>query len=338
MNMDNEEFWRWLRNHGVAVWGSVVAVLALLANAPERAATITRLFGAYAAAMPAVLHVVVLFVFMLLLGLLKYPEVHASRRESLDRALAALHQFRVAWSVVVLTWFLLYVIMTLQSLPLLPPALRNGAKAQLIWSLLEIAFNNVQTLSLGLCFLVLSESSLESLGDTGTRRYRSTMAIPAFIGVMAVVILTAVQCLISSATQNTFHAALISGLLASVAFGLFIGRLESKYIEVSRGVMAALYLYAAVQVLFAFFAANAGLDAFAAPIRPVVVVAALLLKTLMFAFIYWCYATGRLLYYFDRVHHLQDSVSTDWTQFSSTLATPAPAPTPLNVVPRAVNQ
>ena len=89
---------------------------------------------------------------------------------------------------------------------------------------------------------------------------------------------------------------------------LFIGRIESKYINPPRIIVLLLYTYAGIQPLFAMF-----------DVHPVLGLTmynvALFLKICLFMLMYWLISEGRLLYYISKINEIEQTLDTEFQTF-----------------------
>jgi hypothetical protein len=106
-------------------------------------------------------------------------------------------------------------------------------------------------------------------------------------------------------THQVFE--LVSGMANGVALALLVGRVDSKFIDSPRAVVAVLYLYAIIQPLWPFLGAE--------PYRAILSTMALLLKVLLFLFVTFTVESGLLTWYFVQVRRLIDEGGKTRTAF-----------------------
>jgi len=103
----------------------------------------------------------------------------------------------------------------------------------------------------------------------------------------------------------------LSGIAGAAAMSLFVSRLESKFIFPPRGVKAVLYTYAAVQPAYALFWEDE-------PVPAIVFWSlGLIGKLLLFLFLYWSLAEGRLLFYMHEIAKVHNRVDAGWRRYES---------------------
>lgn len=163
--------------------------------------------------------------------------------------------------------------------------------------------NNFQTLSLIMLYLVITKSTVDP------KQKDSKLPWTAGIGVLVVITMIHLVMVFGSAWQK--HVVISpeafewgrkifmwsSGLFAGIAMALVVGRFNSKNIDPPTWTVTLFYIYALIQVPWGAFEESTVLE-------PIIVLAALLLKCLLFLFVSWLLETGILFFFVDRVAFL----------------------------------
>jgi DNA-binding winged helix-turn-helix (wHTH) protein len=169
-------------------------------------------------------------------------------------------------------------------------------------------FNNWNTLMIFLCFYVLNKQiRSEEDGRDSPGNFLG--------GLIFLVIATAIQVsllLPIDRAEVPNVASLFSGLAGGIAMALYVGRLQSKFINPRIWLLIALYSYTAIQPLFLYLAGDKTKAVILADV-------ALLLKCLLYLYIAWLLQSGRLLFYLVRVRSAYKTVNTEWQAFRKLL-------------------
>ncbi len=166
--------------------------------------------------------------------------------------------------------------------------------ARMISSVLGILANlcnNGSTMAFLMCFITMQYP---------TRRGEETRVAWAQVWIACLVMLTFVEAAVRfqfaadvAAWQIPWFD-LFTGASAGIALAMFCGRLASPLIEPPISVLAPLYLYAIIQISYAFWSN-----------KEVVLLMAnlcLILKCLLFIVIAWLLSTKHLIFYLERIH------------------------------------
>lgn len=114
-------------------------------------------------------------------------------------------------------------------------------------------------------------------------------------------------------------ATAIGGVAGATAFGLWLARLDSRFVDPSTVVLTLLFVYAALQPAWALLDTGSrhyggfellGLEVLIAPVA--LGILGLALKSLMMLFLAWLASTGRLLFYFWRSRVLSTEAVESW--------------------------
>lgn len=207
----------------------------------------------------------------------------------------AFEQYSEYWHNLLIVWFILYLFIALAHIPKLT---HFPVEIHLIRNLL----NNFNTLYGFLCFNTLYKPIKM---DTGKERIKD---IYLHLGLIFIVIWLVVEIVILYSGDGFIYqtvpedykppltvtlSELASGILGGITLALFIGRLQSKFLGLSGGLLFTLYFYVAIQPLYVFF----DNPTYTAVIIPL----ALFFKCLLLSYMFWLFQSGRLFYYFVRV-------------------------------------
>jgi hypothetical protein len=191
---------------------------------------------------------------------------------------------------------------------------------------IEVFLNNLSSTCLLVCFFVCREPlSYNNLNDIYHHRkkgkWKSVFWIGAAISTFAFLLHIFWMIKVSpdslpfiswdfESKTKTFERLIqadtvvkaISGIYACTTIALLVGRLDDKFARIPSGLVSILFIYAAVQPLFAFFEDNI-------EIKTIVLFVTLIAKVYFFLIILYMYKTGRLgelLTIFPVVRHIVD--------------------------------
>ncbi|HVS17206.1 MAG TPA: hypothetical protein VMT18_01310 [Planctomycetota bacterium] len=246
---------------GGLVWGGAAASLL----APLLPIDLTRLWpwrtapppGAGAGeGFPGIVHAIQFVIVLVFLSDFASNYRRARRASGVSLAHRLISQFLGWFCLVWACWTLLYGSLALERVV---PSL--GALS-IDHGLLQELVNNLTSLMLLMSFAVLDQPSLElRQGDNRDRTFRRTL----WCGLLAVATSTAIYGLtregnwfgIELSDPERRAAQLPGALFAGIATGLLVGRLDSKYLRVPRGLIGTLYGYAVIQMLWPVIRSNA---------------------------------------------------------------------------------
>lgn len=221
----------------------------------------------------------------------------ASDFKQSSRVAKAVDQFHEAWRMLWFSWSLLYLFITLQSLT---PFVSGTNFDDPWWNVPLNLFNNLQTISLFMCYIVITKSTVDE------KRADSPLPWLPFLAMLAVVTTLEISSIIAienlKIMTSKFHSSVfcwIGGILAGVSFALVIGRLDSKFIDPPTPVIFFLYLYAVIQPTWIAFLGDEEMQA-------ILFSVALVLKCLLFVFISWLFQSGTLFFYIDKMLDLYE--------------------------------
>lgn len=262
------------------------------------------------------------------------PQTREAIAHWLDAAIDAREQMRRNWLWLWFSWMCLYVVAVMLEMgtPDFPPQMFAVMKVLLT------ALNNAAAACLFVGFWILSFITVP-IPETERRDVvRPTTAGVGLVAASGVVLYAIAQlgfCFKAlrtaaaldenalranvEAVSNNFDVG--SGLISSVVLAMFIGRMDSKFINVSWPVLMMLYLYAAVQPSWSYFelirsSEPNSMAVSATSAEELLFLFAWIAKAVLFALFAWVFHTGRLDFYFLRVRRLQDRVAADWRALS----------------------
>lgn len=235
-------------------------------------------------------------------------------RQARKIARRALINYREAFTWLLGAWVLLYSSLFL----------RNLLDENLITPILT-QFNNLNSLCIWLCFRILNEP----ISENNTRNSKGiiiTEGSQGQIGRLLRPIVIMICWLVLEVTLAlSFEgrkvviytiSKLVSGTLGGLTMALFIGRFQSKFLKSSNRLIAVLYLYTVIQILFIFYGEELSRSEVYAAI---VVFVALVLKALLILYMFWLFQSGRLLFYLVRVRRASTQADSEWLDFREVL-------------------
>jgi DNA-binding winged helix-turn-helix (wHTH) protein len=194
------------------------------------------------------------------------------------------------WSAMLASWVALYVVYAWETWQLDCFAVSNNEVA----SVLEAIFNIVNTAMVILCYNVLNQEPGRQ------RRSSAVITAPAAIGIALLVFIPLLSQSRSLSPQQGLAAlTLLTGLYAGVYMALFVARLQSKFLDPAPLLVVLLFSYTAIQPL-ALYIQNSKEWAWA------VLDYALVLKCLLYLYVFWLIESGDLLFYFREVKRNYD--------------------------------
>jgi DNA-binding winged helix-turn-helix (wHTH) protein len=200
-----------------------------------------------------------------------------------------LRLFTKCWSAMLASWVALYVVYAWETWSLDCFAASNNDVA----SVLEAVFNIVNTAMVILCYNVLNQ-------EPGRQRRSGVITAPAAIGIALLVFIPLLSQSRSLTPQQGLAAlTLLTGLYAGVYMALFVARLQSKFLDPAPLLVVLLFSYTAIQPL-ALYIQSSKEWAWA------VLDYALVLKCLLYLYVFWLIESGDLLFYFREVKRNYD--------------------------------
>jgi hypothetical protein len=220
-----------------------------------------------------------LVLFVLVCSLPVLPSFQEANRTKYESSISASRWFLYFWYFLWIVWLALYV---LRAWAEVAGTTENHAFH------LAMDFLNLMTgafLLLCYCVMVLPAIHLNQFGLLRLM-FASVLSCAAFVLVEGIL------------EANDFHVATIldgvQGFLVGVVLALFVGRLESRFLDSSRWIVASLYGYAILQFAYPIFATSDPRNPF--PFLFIVSLA-LLLKVLLFWHVRELITSGKLIYY-----------------------------------------
>ncbi|MDQ5826992.1 MAG: hypothetical protein M3441_22720 [Chloroflexota bacterium] len=248
--------------------------------------------------------------------------------------ISSLTQFSRFWKFLLGAWAGLYLVLIftihfkvkveeykrllsqgVQNLPADPSTLFTS------FNIASTVFNNLNSLALALCFVVLNHPTVIRGDQQETSIDRVTKLIIGW-GIVATVVFTLAEILLVFVphqpmfdwmTPSNYMRAfdLVSGLAGAVTLSLCVGRVQSKFLGPSTWLPLALYFYVAIQSLYAAIPAESW--------GALMIEAALILKCLLYLYVAWLFKSGRLLFYFVRVKTVYQKTDIEWHGFLTNL-------------------
>lgn len=216
-------------------------------------------------------------------------EEYATEEPILQRRLRL---FTKWWSLMLASWVPLYIVFAWETWGTWRAGSAVSATSPQT-SILEAVFNILNTSMIILCYDVLNR-------EPGRQRRTGVFTGPAAIGLAFVVLIP----LLSgsrplTAEQGLAAFTLLTGIYAGIYMALFVARLQSKFLDPAPLLVVLLFSYTAIQPL-ALYIQNAKEWAWA------VLDYALVLKCLLYLYVFWLLQSGDLLFYFREVKRNYD--------------------------------
>lgn len=232
---------------------------------------------------------------MLLLLRIEDPLTDEKKRLGSRSVLALWH----AWLAIWFTWIALYCIFFADEIwPDLSVRV-GGTRPVPVWPVTIDVLNNISTLLFFVCSVVLREITVPTENPIAALRRLPQKCYRVYAyGAAVIISLTVAEILYhglwpaGSYESNAFQW--LGGYAGGVALALFVGRLESRFIEPPVWLIIVLYVYAVIQ---------GGLGAFhLTPTHKFVLLdCAFVFKCLLFLFVSWLFESGVLEQYFEEV-------------------------------------
>lgn len=248
--------------------------------------------------------------------------------EAKNGAVNSLNRFSSYWKFLLGAWTGLYAVLTftryfkvkvdeyaallaqgVQNLPDDPSALFKSL------NIASTGFNNLNSLALALCFVVLNYPTVIR-GDQQETSIDRVAKLVIGWGLAAAVVFTLAEILLVFVPHEPWvdymrAFDLVSGLVGAVTLSLCVGRVQSKFLGPSTWLPLALYLYVAIQSLYVVIPAESW--------GAMMIEAALILKCLLYLYVAWLFKSGRLLFYFVRVKTVYQETNIEWHGFLTNL-------------------
>jgi F0F1-type ATP synthase membrane subunit c/vacuolar-type H+-ATPase subunit K len=250
------------------------------------------------------------------------------------RGSIAVMQFWDWWPILWSAWALLYLLLTVTSIP--PRINNNNFNLDII--------NNIATLILLMLFHILVDPSVtvENQGDSHNSNDNGGHRIAKLMfWILLFIVLTFVEIpfVIGHKAETVQRISIFSklyGILAGTATALVVGRLDSKLLGIPKAVIIVLFIYAAQQPAFDFIIGgdqknpNAVENLF----KTFLIAFALVSKIVFFVVIQWLAMEGRLLFFMDKSYEIHNNVKNDRKEFLEKIgkkSSSEPNPTKNNV-------
>ena len=238
----------------------------------------------------AVAHVAVIAVMLVLVASGARP-----REPQGPVARQAWRQFRRGWVVLWCAWLALYAWLGLVW-SAAPAAASDGSLLAALGEPIADLLNVASAAVFFYLFLVLDRPSVKADGipDRDRTFRRSLFGVALVCGATATLSVLGRLDLAGLATLGP----LLGSLLVAISMAFFVGRLSDSHLEVRRALLAPLYFYVAIQVLWHLFVMQGAADELASSL---VLCGALALKVYLFALVTRWIQDGELQRYFDEV-------------------------------------
>ncbi len=220
----------------------------------------------------------------------------------IDRSKRAVSDFNLCWSITWTGWLLLYTSYLISEHELGYNLIGKDNYKEFM-QILSNLFSNISSLGLISCFAILFYKK-----KTSNKSHYNT---PLTITVLASIIITLVLEILlfyyadSDVTMLMFE--LVIGIVSAISIALLMGRLDSKFINASIGLIFLIYIYAGIQPLSGFFGENflnTEFSNISSIIQAFALNYALFAKSLLFILVYWLLMEGKLQTYLIRLNSI----------------------------------
>jgi len=238
------------------------------------------------------------------------------------RALIAVQQFRRSWRLLLTSWCGLYVTLLLsQGLSW------SGVSATSHWQTLQVVatfLNNSSALMLVLCYVVLNRPTVIQVAGREVEKIplaRGLMLIGGFALLEAAVVVYLEKFgRADYAGVVLFGVDLLSGIVGGIAMALFISRLDSRLLGVSRLlpiIPIVLYFYVVIQPFYPLLNWTYPLGSRVPEHFDLwIMQLAFLLKSVMYIYVTQLLKSDRLLFYMVCARRVYENAATEWRNFS----------------------
>lgn len=222
----------------------------------------------------------------------------------------ALHQFEYGWTFIWYTWLMLYIFFFATNI-------YDFFTSEIGTKVFQNFLNNLTALMFAFCYLVLTKPTIRIKAD-GTSVSPNWFFLKILIPTVVVfAFLEGIMEVISFGSFIGFNFKLdpfgvLSGLISGAITALFVGRLDSKFIQVPTSVLIILYLYSAMQALFVILVDYPNFTL-------ALLAFALFGKCVIYLLMAWLFHSGQILFYFVRIRNFFFQVHNDWNTFSKYL-------------------
>jgi DNA-binding winged helix-turn-helix (wHTH) protein len=241
-------------------------------------------------------------------------------------------RYKLSWWGVLATWILLYGLLGILYL-IFPNSNDNESNGWLLRIFINLV-NNFNTMLVYLCYIILNKPVASENEDRNTTD-TSWIFSKAINGVAVIVTIFFVELVAvwipHSYEKFTLQKILLgiftlgSALIGCIVMALYVGRLQSKFLNPPPWLIFALYSYTATQSFYWYLAdysnlAGPKIDEMIRLIGQVLLIDTYLgLKCLLYLYMTWLFQSGPLLYYLARVGHTYHKVEEEWRLFRNIL-------------------
>ena len=228
----------------------------------------------------------------------------------------ALGRYRAYWRRILGSWLLLYV-----CLSFLEPGNTATDRNQIL-GVLTTLFNNLSTAMFVLCYNILNQpveikAGQRDIDDTAWRWWSFALVVAFFLVEIYTFKLFGNP---GDRAEPLYALNLVSGIVGAIGMALYMGRLQSKFLGPSPGLVITLYTYTAIQPLFIFLVSvpedkQVFEEATVTLIAVILINVALFLKCLLYLYIALLVKSGSLLFYFVKVRRTYLNVDRERQEF-----------------------
>ncbi len=178
-----------------------------------------------------------------------------------------------------------------------------------IFQLLEDIWTHISSLGFIMCFSILFYKN----PDPGKKHYENPITTYSFFILIIFILIEVFAIFFFESTDNLILFKIITGIISSVSIALLIGRLDSRFLNISIWFILTMFIYASIQLLPAYFDlysqdASNNLD-LSSVVESFALNFALFSKAVFFLLIYWLINEGKLMRYIIHVNNVIDDIA-----------------------------
>jgi len=291
---------------GILGIGAITTILAVFNHYSNSQSLLNRILVNNSLYVNSFLHYLLIFI-VLVLGRVKRIELDKSfdyyqssitKSSRLKKALEAINnEFLPNWSRLWISWGALYTVFLFFAFTSIHSSTESNLQVAIsTYTLNEIKYYMNVIMSFannyGSIFILLMYFSMQSEKND----YQFIKYILYFLPIIIMIIELCYPYDPTDQTVFNLYSA-FSGVFMAISLGLFIGKLDSKYLNAYQWQLSLLFLYAAIQPFYSVYGSN--IDSTSASfIKAVVSYSAFLLKCIFYLFIYEIFTNKKIVFFY----------------------------------------
>lgn len=325
---ENIKFIDWIKSRWIiaSVFGSLIVLTTVIAFVFYKI-TNNENSSKFATLVISIAHMIGLLISLLYLLKLKYKKFQtinflsafddsyvykSTRLKNADEIFQAgksasdlLANFKICWIILLLGWIPLYLVFSLSAYEFT----KSDAPVYAFNVFINL-FSYINTLCIGYGFKILHNATVPE-----DETYSSENFI--VYGAISIAGLCLLEFFLPGNEQTALIFKIIGGVTAGIVMALFVGRFQSKFLNLNIFLLIAFYFYIVIQPLVLFI----GQSKTTVPpvIEPIILLIAFILKFILILYVFWLIESGRLLFYFVRVRITKSEADDQWVLFQKFL-------------------